>query len=108
MSGPWLDKSLSFVRQLVRQSPNHVSAADARNHSGVLKSGVPPVGVFVWYDSPPYGNVALSLGHGSVLGVGWDGWPHVYPHDHAGLGTYVGWSVDLGGLPALPKPPKEE
>jgi len=92
----WTGQSLGFIRRVTGQDAKYPSAAEAAEAS-TFEEGPPQIGGFCWYDTPlGNGNVSLSLGGNLCLCVGRVGTPDVIGYRSPGLGTYVGWSKQIG------------
>lgn len=98
--GPWDGLSLRYVRLLLGQPAQFGTAREARENSGHMRGGLPPVGGVCWYDTPTWGNVALSIGQVEtarpmVICIR-QGWPALRYYDDTTLGTYLGWTETIG------------
>lgn len=94
----WAGRSLAFVRQVKGWHEHYPSAHTARTQS-VVNSGVPPIGTVVWFRGGQFGDCALSLGDGRIVGISPQGLPYcttVGAYENRHRTEYLGWSDELG------------
>ena len=94
----WAGRSLDYVRTVLGQKACYATAREAYEASDVKGVGYPPTGALCWYESNPHGhgNVAIFVGDSRVLAMDYFGRPGLFGYAAEWLGTYLGWSMNIG------------